>query len=287
MPSGRRDRYIQPDVTIRTDNPYHVADNDELQAIAESIRKHGVISPLVVRPRDGGGYEIISGHRRKAACEKAGIAAVPAFIREMDRNAAIIALVDSNLHREHVLPSEKAWAYKMKLDAIKRQGQRNDLADSGTPDQLGQKSRERVAVDVGTSATQVQRYIRLTELIPPLLEMVDSGKVAFSPAVELSYLSEKEQEALLETMGSEERTPSLSQAQRMKKLSANGLLDMDAIFKIMIEEKPSQREQIKLQKESIKDYFPKGYTAQQMEQTILKLLEEWKKRRERGRENSR
>jgi len=269
------------------DNPYHVADNDELQAIAESIRKHGVISPLVVRPRDGGGYEIISGHRRKAACEKAGIAAVPAFIREMDRNAAIIALVDSNLHREHVLPSEKAWAYKMKLDAIKRQGQRNDLAYSGTPDQLGQKSRERVAVDVGTSATQVQRYIRLTELIPPLLEMVDSGKVAFSPAVELSYLSEKEQEALLETMGSEERTPSLSQAQRMKKLSANGLLDMDAIFKIMIEEKPSQREQIKLQKESIKDYFPKGYTAQQMEQTILKLLEEWKKRRERGRENSR
>ncbi|MGG0935547.1 hypothetical protein ABHN11_05450 [Brevibacillus centrosporus] len=169
----------------------------------------------------------------------------------------------------------------MKLDAIKRQGQRNDLADSGTPDQLGQKSRERVADDVGTSATQVQRYIRLTELIPPLLEMVDSGKVAFSPAVELSYLSEKE------TMGSEERTPSLSQAQRMKKLSANGLLDMDAIFKIMIEEKPSQREQIKLQKESIKDYFPKGYTAQQMEQTILKLLEEWKKRRERGRENSR
>lgn len=175
----------------------------------------------------------------------------------------------------------------MKLDAIKRQGQRNDLADSGTPDQLGQKSWERVAVDVGTSATQVQRYIRLTELIPPLLEMVDSGKVAFSPAVELSYLSEKEQEALLETMGSEERTPSLSQAQRMKKLSANGLLDMDAIFKIMIEEKPSQREQIKLQKESIKDYFPKGYTAQQMEQTILKLLEEWKKRRERGRENRR
>ncbi|QGG55839.1 ParB/RepB/Spo0J family partition protein [Paenibacillus sp. B01] len=279
-PTGCNDQDRQP-------NPYHVADNDELQAIAESIRKHGVISPLVVRPRDGGGYEIISGHRRKAGCEKAGIAAVPAFIREMDRNAAIIALVDSNLHREHVLPSEKAWAYKMKLDAIKRQGQRNDLADSGTPDQLGQKSWERVAVDVGTSATQVQRYIRLTELIPPLLEMVDSGKVAFSPAVELSYLSEKEQEALLETMGSEERTPSLSQAQRMKKLSANGLLYMDAIFKIMIEEKPSQREQIKLQKESIKDYFPKGYTAQQMEQTILKLLEEWKKRRERGRENSR
>ncbi|HEX7028840.1 MAG TPA: hypothetical protein VF268_16485 [Gammaproteobacteria bacterium] len=158
---------------------------------------------------------------------------------------------------------------------------------SGTPDQLGQKSRERVAVDVGTSATQVQRYIRLTELIPPLLEMVDNGKVAFSPAVELSYLSEKEQEALLETMGSEDRTPSLSQAQRMKKLSADGLLDVDAIFKIMTEEKPNQREQIKLQKESIKDYFPKGYTTQQMEQTIFKLLEEWQKKRERSREDTR
>lgn len=269
------------------ENPYQVADNNELQAIVESIRTHGVISPLIVRPREEGGYEIISGHRRRAACEKAGIAAIPAFIRKMDRNVAIIALVDSNLHREYVLPSEKAWAYKMKLDAIKRQGQRNDLTDSGTPDQLGQKSRERVAVDVGTSATQVQRYIRLTELIPPLLEMVDSGKVAFNPAVELSYLSEKEQEALLETMGSEDRTPSLSQAQRMKKLSADGLLDMEAIFRIMTEEKPNQREQIKLQKESIKDYFPKGYTTQQMEKTILKLLEEWRKKRERSRENSR
>ncbi len=246
-----------------------------------------MITPLVVRPRDEGDYEIISGHRRIATCEKAGIAAIPAFIREMDRNAAIIALVDSNLHREHVLPSEKAWAYKMKLDAIKRQGQRNDLADIGTPDQLGQKSREHVTVDVGTSATQVQRYIRLSELIPSLLEMVVSGKVAFSPAVELSYPTEKEQKALLDTMSSEDRTPSLSQAQRMKKLSANGLLDMDAIFKIMTEEKPNQREQIKLQMETIKEYFPKGYTARQMEQTILKLLEEWRKKREQSRENSR
>lgn len=269
------------------DNPYKVTDNEELQAITDSIKMYGVISPLVVRPRSEGGYEIISGHRRKAACEKAGIATVPAFVRELDRNAAIIALVDSNLHREHVLPSEKALAYKLKLEAIKAQGQRNDLFEPSTCDQVGQKSRERIAAEVGTSATQIQRYIRLTELIPPILEMVDNGKMAFSPAVELSYLSEKEQTDLLETMNSEDRTPSLSQAQRMKKMSAVGKLDMDAIFSIMTEEKANQKEQIKLKKEDIKRFFPKNYTTLQMEQTIIKLLGEWQRKRERSRGDAR
>ncbi|MBS5910706.1 MULTISPECIES: ParB/RepB/Spo0J family partition protein [Paenibacillus] len=269
------------------ENPYKVADNEELQALSESIKMYGVISPLVVRQRTEGGYEIISGHRRKAACEKAGIDIVPAFVREMDRYAAIIALVDSNLHREHVLPSEKAFAYKMKLEAIKAQRQRNDLVESATSDRIGHKSRECVAHDVGTSATQVQRFVRLTKLIPPILDMVDNGKIAFSPAVELSYLTEQEQTDLLETMESEDRTPSLSQAQRMKKLSTDGLLDMNVIFDIMTEEKANQKEQIKLKKESIKDFFPKGYTAQQMEKTILKLLEEWRKKRERSRHDAR
>lgn len=269
------------------ENPYKVADNEELQAMIDSIKAYGVISPLVVRPRDEGGYEIISGHRRRVVCEKAGILIIPAFVRDMDRNAAIIALVDSNLHREYVSPSEKAWAYKLKLDAIKAQGQRNDLSEPSTCDQVGQKSREKIASEVGTSSTQVQRYIRLTELIPPILEMVDDGKIAFSPAVELSYLSEQEQTDLLETMRSEDSTPSLSQAQRMKKLSATDKLDMDEIFGIMTEEKPNQKEQIKLRREVIKRFFPKDYTALQMEQTIIKLLGEWQKRRERNRGNER
>lgn len=266
------------------ENPYKVLDNEELQAMADSIQDYGVISPLVVRPLDTGGYEIISGHRRKAACEKAGIDTVPAFVREMDRDTAIIALVDSNLHREHILPSEKANAYKLKLEAIKRQGQRTDL----TSDQVGQRlSREVIGADMGVSGTQVQRYIRLTELIPPVLEMVDNGQIAFSPAVELSYLAEKEQSDLLITMESEDCTPSLSQAQRMKRLSADGKLDMDTIFEIMTEEKPNQKEQIKLPKERIKGFFPKSYTAQQMEQVIMKLLAEWQRKRERSRNDAR
>lgn len=258
------------------ENPFSVREDTELQ---DSIRDYGVISPLVVRPLESGGYEIISGHRRKAACEKAGIDTVPAFIREMDRDTAVIALVDSNLHREHILPSEKAFAYKLKLEAIKHQGV--------SCDRIGHKSRELLANDVGTSATQVQRYIRLTELIPPVLQMVDNGQIAFSPAVELSYLAEKEQVDLLETMGSEDCTPSLSQAQRMKKLSGENRLDMDTIFSIMTEEKPNQKEQIKLKKDSIKSFFPKDYTAQQMEDTILKLLSEWQRKRERNRNDAR
>jgi len=267
------------------ENPYKVLDNEELQAMADSIRDYGVISPLVVRPLETGGYEIISGHRRKMACEKAGIDTVPAFVREMDRDTAIIALVDSNLHREHILPSEKANAYKLKLEAIKRQGERTDLTSRQVVGKL--ESADIVGLESNESGRQVQRYIRLTELIPPVLEMVDNSQIAFSPAVELSYLAEKEQADLLITMESEDCTPSLSQAQRMKRLSADGKLDMDTIFSIMTEEKPNQKEQIKLPKERIKGFFPKSYTAQQMEKVIMKLLEEWQRKRERNRNDAR
>ncbi len=260
------------------ENPYKVLDDEELQAMADSIRDYGVISPLVVRPRDEGGYEIIAGHRRKKACEKAGIDTVPAFIRNMDRDTAVIALVDSNLHREHILPSEKAFAYKMKLEAIKHQG----IACG----QLVHKSRDLVAEN-NESGRQVQRYIRLTELIPPILQIVDDGNIAFSPAVELSYLAEKEQYNLLETMESEDCTPSLSQAQRIKKLSQDGKLDIDTIFAIMTEEKPNQKEQIKLPKERIKSFFPKDYTAKQMEEIIMKLLADWQRKRQRSRDKER
>jgi len=259
-------------------NPYKVIDDEELQAMADSIRDYGVISPLVVRPRDEGGYEIISGHRRKKACEKAGIDTVPAFVRDMDRDTAVIALVDSNLHREHILPSEKAFAYKMKLEAIKHQG----IACG----QLVHKSRDLVSEN-NESGRQVQRYIRLTELIPPILQMVDDRRIAFSPAVELSYLAEKEQYNLLETIESEDCTPSLSQAQRMKKLSQDGKLDMDMIFAIMTEEKPNQKEQIKLPKDRIKKFFPKDYTAKQMEEIIMKLLADWQRKREHSRNKER
>jgi len=266
------------------ENPYKVADNEELQAMADSIKEYGVLNPLIVRPRDGGGYEIISGHRRKMACEKAGIDTVPAFIREMDRETAIIALVDSNLHREHILPSEKAFAYKLKLEAIKHQGSRTDL----TFGQVVQKlSVEVVGEQMGEHYKQVQRYIRLTNLLPPILEMVDNGQIAFSPAVELSYLTGREQLDLVLTMESEDCTPSLSQAQRMKKLSQENRLDMDTIFAIITEEKPNQKEQIKLKKDNIKRFFPKDYTSQQMEQVIMKLLAEWQRKRERNRNDAR
>lgn len=267
------------------ENPFQVADNEELEAITESIREYGVLNPLIVRPRESGGYEIISGHRRKRACELAGIDKIPAFVREMERNEAVIALVDSNLYREHILPSEKAFAFKMKLDAIKQQGHRSDLTSrqvvgkSESADIIGQESKE--------SGRTVQRYIRLTELLPSLLQLVDQGKIAFSPAVELSYLTETEQRELLETMESEECTPSLSQAQRMKKLSAEKRLNIDVIFSILTEEKPNQREQIKLKKEQIQGFFPKAYTAKQMEDTILKLLADWQKKRTRSRNEGR
>jgi len=218
------------------------------------------------------------------ACEKAGIDSVPAFVREMDRETAIIALVDSNLHREHILPSEKAFAYKLKLEAIKHQGSRTDL----TFGQVVQKlSVEVVGEQTGEHYKQVQRYIRLTNLILPVLEMVDNGQIAFSPAVELSYLTGREQLNLHLTMESEDCTPSLSQAQRMKKLSQENRLDMDTIFTIMTEEKPNQKEQIKLKKDNIKGFFPKDYTSRQMEQVIMKLLADWQRKRERNRNDAR
>lgn len=271
------------------ENPFRVQDDTEMQEMVESVRDYGVLTPLIVRPHEGGGYEIISGHRRAKACEKAGIDKVPAFIRELDRDTAIIALVDSNLHREHILPGEKALAYKMKLDAIKRQGQRNDLitrktaeeSEKSTCGQVGQKSRDLITDE--DSGRQVQRFVRLTELIPPVLDKVNDGKIAFGPAVELSYLSQQEQADLLETMESEDCTPSLSQAQRMKKMSANGKLNEDTILQVMAEEKPNQKEQIKLKAEKIQGFFPKGYTTQQMEEVIMKLLSEWQKKRQRSR----
>jgi ParB family chromosome partitioning protein len=261
-------------------NPFSVREDNELQ---QSIADYGVISPLVVRPLEGGGYEIISGHRRKAACEQAGILEVPAFVRELDDTAAVIALVDSNLHREHVLPSEKAFAYKLKLDAIKRQGERSDLSPDSTCGQPVHKSRDEIAGS--ESGRQVQRYIRLTELIPQILQMVDEGKIALSPAVELSYLTPEQQADLLTTMESEDATPSHAQAIRLRRLSADGQLDMDEIFKIMTEEKPNQKEQIKLKTESIQRYFPKGYAPRQMQETIMRLLAEWQLKRERTARN--
>jgi ParB family chromosome partitioning protein len=261
-------------------NPFGVREDMEFQ---RSIEDYGVISPLVVRPLESGGYEIISGHRRKAACEQAGILVVPAFVRELDDIAAVIALVDSNLHREHVLPSEKAHAYKLKLDAIKRQGERSDLSPDSTCGQAVHKSRDEIAES--ESGRQVQRYIRLTELIPQILQMVDEGRIALSPAVELSYLNPQQQANLLTTMESEDRTPSHAQAIRMRRLSGDGQLDMDKIFAIMTEEKPNQKEQIKLKTESIQRYFPKGYSPRQMQDKIVELLAEWQLKRERAARN--
>lgn len=251
------------------DNPYKVRDDEEMAELVESVRQYGIIEPLIVRTREQGGYEILSGHRRKYACEKAGIKNVPVFIREMDRNMAIITLVDSNLQKQNVLPSEKAKAFKMKLEAEKHQGI--------TCGHDVHKSRNIVA-EGKYSGRQVQRYVRLNELIEPIMKMVDENKIAISPAVELSYLTKKEQENLLETMESEDCTPSHSQAIRMKELSRDNKLDMYTIFKIMKEEKPNQKEQIKFKVESVKDYFPKGYSSNQMKTVIEKLLADYKKK---------
>ena len=261
-------------------NPYSVRDDEEMEILTESIKQYGVIDPLIVRKRDEGGYEILSGHRRKYACEKAGIKQVPVSVREMDRNMAIITLVDSNLQRENILPSEKAFAFKMKLEAEKHQGI--------TCGQDVHKSRDKVAEGV-YSGRQVQRYVRLTELIKPILDLVDDRKIAMSPAVELSYLTEREQKDLLETIESEDCTPSHSQAIRMKELSKEGKLDMDTIFDIMTEEKPNQQEKLQFKVNNVKKYFPKGYTSDQMYETIKKLLENYQKnwQRKRDERNSR
>ena len=266
-------------------HPFKVVDNEEMDQLVWSVLTQGLLTPLVVRPLPNGEYEVISGHRRLHACKKAGIETVPALITDMDRDAAAIALVDSNLHREKILPSEKAFAYKMKMDAMKRQGQRTDL----TSGQVGPKLRtdEIVAEEANDSARQIKRYIRLTNLTPSILDMVDEGRIALTPAVELSYLTDAEQEDLLETMESEDCTPSLSQAIQMKALSQSGQLDMDTIFHIMTQPKANQQEKISFKVSELRDFFPRHYTAAQMMQEIKVALKERQQRLARQRDHSR
>ena len=265
------------------DSPFHVVEDEMLSELAESIKEFGIVTPIITRPKeDGNGYEVIAGQRRVRASELAGINTVPAFVLPLDRDRAIITLVDSNLQRENILPSERAFAYKMKSEAMKRQGFRTDLTSS----QVGTKLRtdDKVAQGFGVGRMTVQRFIRLTELIPPILQMVDEGKIALTPAVELSFLKKDEQENLFATMESEEATPSLSQAQRMKTLSQSGRLGMDMIFSIMTEKKGNQKETVKIGMERLKKYFPKGTTPKQMEDAIIKLLER-ELQRKRGRDS--
>ena len=258
-------------------HPFKVLDNEEMDQLVESILTQGVLTPLVVRPLDSGEYEVISGHRRLHACKKAGLETVPALVMDMDRDAAAIALVDSNLHREHILPSEKAFAYKLKMDAMRHQGA------SG---QVGQKwTRDSIAEGTDDSSRQIHRYLRLTNLIPGILQMVVDGKIALTPAVEISYLTKQEQIDLLETMECEDCTPSLSQAMQMKQLSQAGELDMDTIFEILTQLKPNQQEKISFRVSELRSYFPRSYTASQMTRDILKGLELLRQRREQNRDS--
>ena len=254
------------------DNPFHVVEDETLSELAESIKEFGIVTPIITRPKeDGNGYEVIAGQRRVRASELAGINTVPAFVLPLDRDRAIITLVDSNLQRENILPSERAFAYRMKSEAMKRQGFRTDLTSSQVVTKL--RTDDKVAQGFGVGRMTVQRFIRLTELIPPILQMVDEGKIALTPAVELSFLKKDEQENLFATMESEEATPSLSQAQRMKSMSQSGQLDMDMIFSIMTEEKGNQKETLKINTSKLKKYFPKDTTPKQMEETFIRLLE--------------
>ncbi len=263
-------------------HPFKVQDNEEMNALIESIQEQGILSPLIVRPKENTAdeYEIVSGHRRFRAAVKAGIKEVPALIVPLDRDAAAIAVVDTNLHREHILPSEKAFAYKLKMEALSRQGKRSDL----TSDQLGPKlTVEKISEN--DSATQVKRYIRLTNLIPPILDMVDEKRIAFTPAVELSYLLPEEQIMLLSEMEYSDCTPNLSQAQRLKALSMKGLFTKEKLSAIMSEEKANQKERVKIPVERIRKYFPKDYTTTQMEETIVKLCEAYHRKRLRDRDS--
>ena len=263
------------------DHPFKVIDNEEMAETAESVKKYGVLVPAIARPRDDGGYELVAGHRRKRACELAELETMPVIVRKLDDDEAIIIMVDSNLQRENILPSERAFAFKLKLDAIKRQGVRTDL----TSTQVAQKlSAEKVGDDAGVSKDQVRRFIRLTHLIPELLSMVDEKKIAFNPAVELSYLKKEEQSDLLEAMEMEQATPSLSQAQRLKKFSNEGKLTLEVMSAIMSEEKKNDLDKVTLTGDKLKKYFPKSYTPKQMEDTIIKLLEGWHKKRTREQE---
>ena len=273
-------------IPLRTDklypfagHPFKVLDDADMEELVESIRTHGVLTPLLVRPAKPGTYEVVSGHRRLHACKKLGIETVPTLICTLEREDAIIALVDSNLHREKLLPSEKAFAYKMKLEAMNRQGQRTDLTSTQVVSKL--RTNEIVGEAGGDSRETVRRYIRLTNLIPGILEKMDEGKIALTPAVELSYLTETEQANLLETMESEDCTPSLSQAIALKQSSQTGNLTMDRIFTIMTQPKANQREKISFRTDEVRKFFPKNYTPAQMQAVILKLLDEYQRKRQR------
>lgn len=267
------------------DHPFKVLDDDAMSETVESVKQIGVVVPLIARPAEDG-YEIVSGHRRHHAAELAGLETVPVIVREMDDDSAVIFMVDSNLQRENILPSEKALAYKMKLEAMKRQGARTDLQQDGTSCQVGTKSRsdESVAEGTGDSARQVQRYIRLTNLIPEVLDMVDQKQIAFNPAVELSYLKPEEQQDFLEAIDMTQTAPSLSQAQRIKKLSQEGACTADAICDVMSEAKKPEVGRLTFSTDSLRKYFPKSYTAKQMEETIIRLLEQYMKKRQRDME---
>jgi ParB family transcriptional regulator, chromosome partitioning protein len=265
------------------DHPFKVKADEAMLEMADSVKQYGVFVPGLVRPKADGGYEMVAGHRRKKASELMGMETMPCIVRELDDDQATIIMVDSNLQREHIAPSEKAFAYKMKLEAMKRQAGRpskENVSQVGTQ----KRSDELLADQVGESRNQIQRYIRLTHLIPSILEMVDEKRIAFNPAVELSYLAEKEQQDLYETIQSEDCTPSLSQALRMKKLSQGGRLNMDVIFSILTEEKPNQREKMHIQRERIDRFFPKNFTEKQKEDLIVQLLESWYRKRQREHE---
>ena len=267
------------------DHPFDVRDDDTMKQTIESIREYGVLVPAIARPREDGGYELIAGHRRKYACEIAGLDTMPVIVRDIDRNVATIVMVDSNLQRENILPSEKAKAYKMKLDAIKRQAGRPSRNSVQVGQNLdGKTSREQIAENSPDSATQIQRYIRLNELEPELQKLVDDGKIGITPAVEISYLKPDEQKILIETIDSEQSTPSLSQAQRMRRLSQECKFSDDAVLDIMMEQKKPETWDLKLPMGRIKKYFPRSYTPQRMEETIIKLLESWMKKRQRDHE---
>ena len=264
-------------------HPFKVLDDESMQRTVESVEQYGVMSPLIARPRPEGGYEIISGHRRQHAAQLAGLDTLPVIVRNMDDDAAVLLMVDSNLQREDILPSERAFAYKMKLEAIKNQGARSDL----TSGQIVQKSKlsiERVAEDAGEGYKTVQRFIRLTNLIPELLDMVDEKKIAFNPAVELSYLDESQQRDFLEAMQDTQNAPSLSQAQRLKKLAQEGHFSYDVAFAVMGEEKKDELDKVVIKNDTLRKYFPRSYTPKQMEDTIIKLLEQWQRKQQRQNE---
>ena len=267
------------------DHPFKVLDDESMQRTVESVEQYGVLSPLIARPRPEGGYEIISGHRRQHAAQLAGLDALPVIVRQMDDDAAVLLMVDSNLQRENILPSERAFAYKMKLEALKNQGARSDLTCGQFGHKLiGAKARDIVADESGDNARNVQRFIRLTSLIPELLDMVDEKKIAFNPAVELSYLDESQQRDFLEAMNDTQNAPSLSQAQRLKRLAQEGHFSYDVAFAVMGEEKKDELDKVVIKNDTLRKYFPRSYTPKQMEDTIIKLLEQWQRKQQRQNE---